>query len=249
MIRIAVHLGKGGTAKSTTCWMLASFLSLRQRVLAADLDSQSSLTNALLDSSPEFTVYDVLSKTVSTRAASVSSSLAYGDNVTVLAASADLGALEQETAADFDRAYLLRDALDAGVEADVVIIDTPPSSNSILSINALTAATHLLAPVTVDALAFEQLSSLDRLIEKVRQRLNPELKFLGILPVRYDARRRLDNEVLAAIKDRYPLVHPPVAESIKVKEAMAQGLSARETKSVSLLFDEAVANIVKAVNT
>jgi chromosome partitioning protein len=245
-IRLAIFLGKGGVGKSTTAYALSSFLSANGHVLAIDLDPQATLTNALLTEKPQYGVYDALTGSVALGQTIVPAAAAYGPRLSVLAATSGLAALEQETASNFDRYYILRDLLDSTQGADFTIIDTPPSSTSLMTVAALVAATHVLTPISTDAAAFEQLPAFERLLDQVKRRLNPNLVWAGILPTRFDGRRRLDNEVLDALRAKYPLVHPPVAESVRIKEGMAKGLPANAGETTPF-FDEAVASITKAV--
>lgn len=246
MIRMAIFLGKGGATKSTTAWSLSSFLSVDHQVLTIDMDPQSTLTNALLTEKPKHGVYDALTGTAALEEAIVPATAAYGSRLSGLAATSELATLEQQTSNNLDRYYILRDLLDSTHGAEFTVIDCPPSSTSLLTVAALVAATHVVVPVTTCAAAYEQLPAFERLLEQVQRRLNPQLRWVGILPTRFDGRRRLDNEVLEALRAKYPLVHPPIAESVRIKEAMAKGSPANDA-GTALFFDEAVASITKAV--
>ena len=245
MIVIAIHFPKGGVGKSTTAWALASLLGQKHRILAIDLDPQATLTNALLAEAPTLGALDVLTKTVAIPKADTPAAPAFGPNVRVLAATSALANLEQQTASDFDRPYLLRDALDSDINADIVVIDTPPGG-SLFTINALVAATHVLSPLSLDALSWDQIPAFEKLLDQVRRGLNPGLDWLGILPTRYDSRRKLDNEVLTELRTLHALVHSPITESVRIKETMARGAPASDAVT-ALFFDAAVASILKAV--
>jgi chromosome partitioning protein len=239
MIRIAVHLGKGGAGKSTSCWALARFFCRQARVLAVDLDPQATLTSAIVPDAPRG-VYDVLTGVVKVEEAMMPASTAYSGQLQVLAACKALANLEQETAVDLDRHYLLGDSVEKfGAGADLAIIDTPPGGGSVLSVNALVAATHVLTPVTLEPAAFEQIPTTLRLIDQVRRRLNPGIKWLGILPTRFDRRRNLE-----ALQGSGGVGHPPVPESVRVKEAMGRGESAIILAS---LFEPTIESIIQEV--
>jgi cellulose biosynthesis protein BcsQ len=90
-----------------------------------------------------------------------------------------------------------------------------------------------LTPISTDAAAYEQLPAFERLLEQIQRRLNPQLAWARILPTRFDGRRRLDNEVLAALMEKYPVILPPATESVRVKEAMAKGLPANSAETAS----------------
>lgn len=245
-IRIAIFLGKGGVGKSTTAYALSSFLSVDRRVLIVDADAQATASNALLIEKPNFGVYDVLLGTATLEEAIVSAAPAFGNGLKVLAATSALATLEQQTSSDLDRHYILRDMLDANENESFTIIDTPPSSTSLMTVAALVAATHVVTPVSMDAAAVEQLPAFERLFEQVSRRLNPALKWIGILPTRYDARRNLDNEVLAAVRKKHKVIFPPIVESVRIKEVMAAGEPAN-AKVTELFFKDAVAAIIEEV--
>jgi cellulose biosynthesis protein BcsQ len=140
-IRLAIFLGKGGVGKSTSAYALSSFLSANSHVLAIDPDPQATMTNALLTEKPQYGVYDALTGTAALEEAIVPAAAPYGSRLSVLAATSNLATLEQETAGNLDRYYILRDLLDSTHGADFTVIDTPPSSTSLMTVAALVAAT------------------------------------------------------------------------------------------------------------
>ena len=245
MLKLCLHHGKGGVGKSTLAYAIASFLSLHHKVLVIDLDPQGTLTNALIENKPQLGTYDVLMKTAAVQGAAVKATAAYGDRLHVLAAASALATLEQQTANDFDRHYRLQDALNEAHGFDVVIMDTPPSAGY-LTVSALVAASHVLTPVSTDAAALDQLPAFEKLLEQINRRLNPQLVWAGIVPTRYDHRRRLDQEVLSTIHENYTMVHPPIAESVRIKETMARGIAGNDAVTAPF-FTETVASILKVV--
>ena len=64
-------------------------------------------------------------------------------------------------------------------------------------------------------------------IDKVRSKLNPTLRILGILPTMYNARTLHAQEVLDEIRStfRVPVFAHVVKQSVRFKEAPAGGLS------------------------
>ena len=224
-ITIAINLLKGGSAKSTTAWALASYLATRFRTLVVDMDSQASLTHTIAGEVPEFSTYHVFRKQVAVTAAVVPAAAAYPANLFLLAGSSALANLEAETSGDLDRAYVLSDALASSSAFDFVIIDTPPSPG-IQTVASLVAATAVVSPVTCDPASYEQLPTFEVLLAQVRRRANPSLIWAGILPTRFDSRNTLDNEVLQEMRNRYGpgFVMDPVRATVRLREAQAQGL-------------------------
>ena len=82
---------------------------------------------------------------------------------------------------------------------DYIIMDCPPSL-SMLTINALTAATSVLVPIQCEYYALEGLSQLIHTIELVRDRLNKRLKIEGVVFTMYDARTNLSLQVVENVK-------------------------------------------------
>lgn len=76
----------------------------------------------------------------------------------------------------------LKHALDpVAPDYDFVIIDCPPTVG-ILTVNALSAAQHVLIPMAAEYYAMLGVGLLLQSIGKLRVEINPELSVLGILP-------------------------------------------------------------------
>lgn len=220
--QIAVHFPAGGTAKSTTVWALASYLSLKFRVLVIDLDPQGSVSNSLSEEFPSITAYEVLRKEASIEDAITATLPDYPENLFVVTASSKLAALEVETAAIIDRHYALADALEGLEGFDFVIADTPPAGN----INTVCALTghHVLAPITSDPKGYDQIPTFESLVASVRRRINPGLEILGIVPTRHE-HTVIARETLTALQGRFgDLLFSPIHKTVRLTEAMAQGL-------------------------
>lgn len=83
-----------------------------------------------------------------------------------------------------------------------VFLDCPPSMG-ILLVNALAAADWALVPVEAHFLAAVGLAQMLETIRLVRERLNPGLELLGILPCRLDARARHGPAVVENLREQY----------------------------------------------
>ncbi|MEM1179846.1 MAG: ParA family protein [Acidobacteriota bacterium] len=84
----------------------------------------------------------------------------------------------------------------------VAIIDTPPAQGWLMH-SALTAASDVLVAVESGAMALGSLVGLDRVIRRVRDRLNPELSLFGVLQCRADTRTRLHREVDELLRSQF----------------------------------------------
>lgn len=184
---IVVANQKGGVGKTTTVANLGSALSaMGKRVLLVDLDPQAALTATYgLDpyNMPHSVYSLLLNQTVS-----LSRILrpAGRTSMAIAPASVDLAAAELYLINAERRAYRLRDAVDHNrVPFDYILIDTPPSLG-LLTLNGLVAATHVMVPVQCHYLAMRGVRALMETVWRVKRRLNPQLRLLGLLPTMYD---------------------------------------------------------------
>ncbi len=232
-ITIAVANQKGGTGKSTTAHALGTVLADRGRhVLLVDFDPQSSLTDNTGTEIAEgsLTVYDALAQA---RALGEIADLApyvraLDERLDLLPADIGLGQAEMELQSAVRREYVLQQALDsaAGIY-DVVLIDCAPSLG-LLTINALTAATDVIIPVSPEYPAVRGLRLiLDSLQTIRRTRLNPRLAARGVILTMVDGRTTHGRTMVQTVKDglgTVPLLGE-VKRAVAVSEAAERGLS------------------------
>lgn len=83
---------------------------------------------------------------------------------------------------------------------DLVIIDAPPRLLTGV-VNALVASTHVLVPTILDGQSQRATVNTIMAIQQFRQRLNPTLKFLGILPSMVSTATGYNDRELEAIGD------------------------------------------------
>ena len=87
-------------------------------------------------------------------------------------------------------------------EYDFVLIDCQPSLG-LLTVNALTAAHGVIIPLECEFFSLRGVALLIDTIEKVQQRLNPDLKLDGILATMYDGRTLHGREVFARVLEAF----------------------------------------------
>jgi len=182
---IAVANQKGGVGKTTTVANLGIALSkLGHQVVMIDLDPQGALTVSFgFDPyTIKPSIYDVL----------LANDLPLDgvlrdlqSNACIAPTNTELIAIEYRILKEPDRTFRLKNSIARSTRAvDYILIDTPPSLG-LLTINALVCAQELLIPVATDYLAMRGVRSLMESVWFIRERINPELRLLGLVPTLY----------------------------------------------------------------
>ncbi len=192
---ICLAMNKGGVGKTTTAVNLAGFLTeAGNKVLAIDLDPQGSMSIGL----------GVDIKNVTNTIGNI---LLSGDNITkdyptmvnygvngnvysisVIPSNASLmlqaKTIEREKFRANEALKLkIRDCLP---HYDYIIIDTPPGSMGVLTLNALSVADKVIIPIKLDLFSLTVLPPLFETIYKIKEEmLNPNIEILGIVPTFY----------------------------------------------------------------
>jgi chromosome partitioning protein len=121
----------------------------------------------------------------------------------LLPSNIDLSAAEVQLVGEVAREQTLQRALAPIVEDyDYVLIDCQPSLG-LLTVNALTAADGVIIPLECEFFSLRGVALLIDTVDKVRERLNPELKLDGILATMYDGRTLHGREVFARVVEAF----------------------------------------------
>ncbi|EFO80455.1 Cobyrinic acid ac-diamide synthase [Oscillochloris trichoides DG-6] len=208
---------KGGIGKTTTVVNLSAGFALRgSRVLLIDTDAQGNLAMAL-GVQPRRTLYDVLVDGAKLLDC-VSSAR---PNLDLIAADATLLTAQTEIARRPDWARVLDKAL-APVRShyDVILIDSG-GSLTLLNVNAISAATDILVPTTVEPFALKGLEVLFQQLKRIKGNTSA---LRAIVPTLYDTRTRQSVELLDTLRERYGnLVLDPIRVNVRLSECTAEG--------------------------
>ena len=221
---ITVTNQKGGVGKTTTASSLICGLHQRgARVLGVDLDPQGNLGFSLgIDIGDADTVYHVLKGLKPLESAIISTD--YGD---ILPSDIMLSAAEVEFTAPRREFMLEHHLKSVRSEYDFIVIDTPPALN-ILTVNAYVTSDSLIVPMEAEILSLVGITQLQETIETVRKSFNPNLKVLGILLNKFNARLTLSQEVLELAQEvagqlDSRVLAPKIRRGVDVARAPAHG--------------------------
>lgn len=223
---IAVTNQKGGIGKTTTCLNLAACAAEEgKKTCLIDLDPQANLTKTLVQL-PEGqpTIYDCLNYSTKLPETVMET---YLKDLFLVPARNNLAGLERAGANDPELPYWLNRELKPHADKfDMVLIDTPPTLGAI-TINALTAATHLLVPIQPAFLPLQGTNDLLETFGLAQTRLNVNLELLGVLITMYDPRTTLAKEAITEIENAFgeKVLRAKIRRSIKIEEAPASGQS------------------------
>ncbi len=225
---IALANQKGGVGKTTTTINLGAALAEQGRqVLLIDMDPQGALSVGL-GLNPlalERTVYNLLMDPKAASTTAITSTKI--DRVELLPSNIDLAAAEVLLVGEVAREQALARVLrPLRRQYDYLLVDCPPSLG-LLTVNALTAADAVLVPLECEYFALRGMALLMDTIEKVRERLNPELEIVGILATMYDPRTVHGREVLGRVEDAFGdrVFRTVISKTIRFAEAPVAGES------------------------
>ncbi len=226
---ISVINQKGGVGKTTTVINLATALTFHEKkILVIDLDPQGNATTGfgLSNTDNDKTIYDVLNGKCNLEDSIKDTKI---NNLKIVSSNVDLSGLEVETATENRRAFLLKDKIQEFMNSPKndfshVFIDCPPSL-SLLTIMALVAAKSLIVPLQAEFFALEGLSQLVKTIDRVKEKLNPNLDIRGVLLTMFDKRNKLSSEVDAEARKFFQtkVYETVIPRNVRLSEAPSHG--------------------------
>jgi chromosome partitioning protein len=223
---IALANQKGGVGKTTTTISLGAALAEHGRqVLLVDFDPQGALSVGVGAKVNELeqTIYNlILDRAARFEEVVLKTNL---DGVSLLPANIDLSAAEVVLVSEVAREHALKRVLTSiKDEYDYLLIDCPPSLG-LLTVNALTASDSVLIPLECEFFALRGMGLLVDTIEKVRDRLNPDLEIEGVLATMFDGRTLHSREVIETVREAFgtKLFTSTIPRTVRFAEAPVAG--------------------------
>ena len=218
---ISISNHKGGVGKTTSAINIGAGLNrLGKKILLIDLDPQANLSQSLGLIDQERNIYGALRGEYKLQPIEILKGL------DIIPSTLDLSGAEVEMSGEAGREYILRELIEPiRASYDYILIDSPPSLG-LLTINSFTASDEVFIPLQAQYLALQGLTKLLEVIDKIKKRLNKELRVGGVFITQYDSRKVLNRDVVATIEAHFKdeVFKTRVRDNIALAEAPAQGV-------------------------
>jgi len=228
---IAILSLKGGVGKTTSAVNIACCLAeAGKKTLLVDLDPYTGATSHFgikLEPSSR-TITDVLCNPNGDIAEAIYKTAT--KNLCVAASDESLASCESEFNAEIGKESILLERFNGRAsEYDFIIMDLPPLS-PFLTVNALRMSKEVLVPFRTTYLDLKVAEDINELVEKVRRRLNPDIRILGYFGTMSNIRTKECRLSVEDMRSRYgeKVFRTVIPACTKVAEAPRTGGSAIE---------------------
>uniref|UniRef100_A0A7V4XSH3 ParA family protein n=1 Tax=Acidobacterium capsulatum TaxID=33075 RepID=A0A7V4XSH3_9BACT len=222
---LAVVNQKGGVGKTTTAINLSAALALEGLpTLLIDCDPQANSSGGLgiARDDERKSTYDVLIGECTLEEATLPTEI---PTLSVVPSSKNLIGANVELIQQDQRAFKMKQALDAVREKyTYILLDCPPALD-LLTLNSLVAADGLLVPMQAEYFALEGISELMHTLERVREAFNEKLQIEGVLLTMYDDRTNLAQQVTENLRGFFQekLFKTTIPRNVRLAEAPSYG--------------------------
>lgn len=245
---ISIANYKGGVAKTTTAMNLGAALAARgRRVLLVDSDPQCNLTETLLETPPEETLYTAM------RDGTPAVPVGVGDGLFLVPGDRALNSADYEFGGKEGAQLLIRGVLEPlKGRFDFILIDCPPSKQ-IVTVNALAASDGVIVPLLAEILSVRGLKDMSELVDVVREMLNPGLRIDGLLLTMYGDGTKAAKQTAVYIEEAAKFIgtrlfRTRIRKNVAVVESQMAGVDlfrlnpkANAAKDYAALADEVLA--------
>ncbi|MTE17226.1 ParA family protein [Nocardia aurantiaca] len=224
---VAMCNQKGGVGKTTSTINLGAALAeYGRKVLLVDLDPQGALSAGLgvAHHDLDVTVHNLLVGPGKVNVDDVLMNTKV-EGMDLLPSNIDLSAAEIQLVNEVGREQTLGRALAPLRDRyDYILIDCQPSLG-LLTVNALACADGVIIPMECEYFSLRGLALLNDTVEKVRDRLNPELTLYGIVVTMFDARLLHSRQVMTRVVEVFgDLVYDTViSRTVRFPDASVAG--------------------------
>ena len=217
MIKISVANQKGGVGKTTIVFHLAHVWSGKgKRVLCVDMDPQGNLSSSFCpEGIPEESLVSAVFRKRRPEVLRTESG--------IFLAASDIGLSVYEKDLSLKNYFCLKSWLDSIRDFDIVLIDTPPSLG-LFTVNALTAAHYVIAPVDISVYAIRALTDLKNSLKELSG-VTKSPKLVGVILSSFTKFHRSSRAIKEHLDEEYRelLFSTVIPNSTKVKEALILG--------------------------
>ena len=203
MKKIVIANNKGGVAKTTTAYNLASYYAKKgKRILVIDCDPQGNLTDALgVDPNEvDCTIFNALMKR-NIKEAIIK--LPQAENFYLVPSNLESERVNINLSSQLNRESVLRKILkEVEDEFDMCIMDTSPSL-SILTLNAIVAADSIYLTLRSGYFELRGAGLLISTINEIKEDLNDKLQVKGLILTQYDIRTSLSVDSKEKLEEHF----------------------------------------------